>query len=75
MNNTQRKEIEKVTALLEQLQETIERLKDEEEHYYDNMPESFQSGDKGTKAEEAIDNLGAAYNLIEDAISYLRDVE
>lgn len=38
----------------------IEDLRDEEQDYYDNMPESLQGGDKGSTAEAAIEALTTA---------------
>jgi len=43
-------------------------VRDEEQEAYDNMPESFQGGEKGEKAQECI-------SAIEDAISSLEDAE
>jgi site-specific DNA-methyltransferase (adenine-specific) len=44
----------------------LERIKQEEEEYYDAMPESFQSGSKGDAAQEAINNLQEAISLAEE---------
>jgi len=35
----------------------IEELKDEIQSWYDNLPENFQNGDKGSQLQEAIDAL------------------
>lgn len=35
----------------------IEELKDELQSWYDNLPENFQNGDKGSQLQEAIDAL------------------
>lgn len=56
MNKQRRKDIEDVRARLEELRDEIEALKNDEEEYYDNMPESFQNGERGEKAQEAIDD-------------------
>lgn len=45
----------------------VERVRDEEQDSYDNLPESFQDADKGTKMEEAIDHLEDALSAIEEA--------
>lgn len=49
-------------AHFEEIKGEIETLKDEEQDYYDNMPESFQNGDKGSIAQTAIDALDEAAN-------------
>ena len=62
MNNTRRKEIdrlmERVQSLLNDLSEIkdgISTVQDEEQDYLDNMPESMRDGEKAQKAQEAID--------------------
>lgn len=47
MNKTRRKAIDDVVAKLQELRDEVESLRDEEQDYYDNMPESFQNGEKG----------------------------
>lgn len=38
----------------------LETLRDELQDWYDNLPENFQSGEKGSQLEEAISNLDDA---------------
>ncbi len=47
MNDARRKQLGALVSTLEQVQSDLEALKDEEQEYYDNMPEAFQSGGKG----------------------------
>lgn len=37
----------------------------EEQDYFDNMPESIQAGDKGERAQEAVNALDEAVNALE----------
>ena len=76
MNNTRRKEIEKVIALIGEARSLLEELKEEEEEYRDNMPENLQGSERYEKADEAcynmeevIDNLEDAENTLEEVIS------
>lgn len=57
MNNARRKRIQEIIAQMDGISAAIEEIKDEEQAYFDNMPESFQNGDKGSKSQEAIDAL------------------
>lgn len=52
-----------VTTLAEDLQDVC----NEEQDYFDNMPESLQDGDKGQKAQAAIDLMES---LIDDLTSF-----
>jgi uncharacterized coiled-coil DUF342 family protein len=51
MNAARRKEIDSITAAIEEIKNRIEAIEEEERDYFENMPESFQDGDKGQAAE------------------------
>lgn len=71
MNNAIRKEIEKITADLEEIKERIEALQEEEQDAFDNLPESIQYGERGDKMQSAIDNLEYAADNIQDCLDNL----
>lgn len=75
MNNDRRKAIaalkervEGIITLRDELVSEAEAIRDEEQEYLDNMPESLQSSEKGDNAQSAIDAL-------EEAISELQDLD
>lgn len=68
MNKQRRKELERIKEELQTLLSDLEIAKDEEQEYYDNMPESFQNGERGEKAESAISALECAYDNITECI-------
>lgn len=75
MNKNRRKEIAQAIAKLNELQtlkdeivSMIETVRDDEQEYYDNMPESLQTSDKGYAAETAISQL-------EDTLSQIEDID
>lgn len=53
-------------ALKNEIKEAIEQVRDEEQEYYDNMPEGLQGSDRGYAAEEAISNLEDAASMLDD---------
>jgi len=57
--------IDNIINQLADIRSELESLREEEQEYFDNMPESFQSGDKGTTAEYAIAALDMAIEHIE----------
>jgi uncharacterized coiled-coil DUF342 family protein len=72
MNNQRRKEIARIAdeiratiSRLDELKGEIENVLQEEQDYYDAMPESFQNGDKGQRAQEVIDALQTAYDALD----------
>jgi uncharacterized coiled-coil DUF342 family protein len=73
MNKDRRARIQALINKLEDIKVDIDFIKDEEQEYYDNMPENFQIGEKGDKASEAIDNLDYAYSSIEEVVEYLEE--
>lgn len=82
MNNTRRKAISGVSqkvgnikSEVESLMQDIESIKGEEEDYKDNIPENLQGGEKYEVAENAIENLDAAYYSLDDILGDLEEVE
>lgn len=76
MNKARRKTIselrERLDALktaADELESEIETIRDEEQEYFDNMPESLQGGDKGQAAEEAVSHLDTALEAIQEVVS------
>lgn len=63
MNAARRKSIEKARYLIEQGHGILEDCMNEEQEYYDNMPESLQNSEKGEAASAAVD---AMQQIIDD---------
>ena len=75
MNKTRRKElmewvqrVEKWTAQGESLKYALENICDDEQDYFNSMPEGFQCGQRGMDAEDAIDAMNEAMESIDIAI-------
>lgn len=49
MNKQRRKRLEEASKLIAQAQGIIEEVKDEEQEAHDNLPESIQYGEKGSR--------------------------
>lgn len=71
MNKARRKSIEEITNKIYELKEKIEMLQDEEQEYFDNMPENLQGSERGEIAENAIGSFGEAIDYLENAIESL----
>ncbi len=69
MNKDRRTEINKAIGMLQEALSILETARDEEQEYYDNMPESLQGSERGEAAEQAVSNLEDACSNLEDAIS------
>ena len=66
MNKQRRKEIQSIVDQLEELQGSLEALKEEEEEYQNSIPENMQGSVR-------YENAGEAISCLEDAVSYLND--
>jgi uncharacterized coiled-coil DUF342 family protein len=60
---------EELTALAAEFREELECLRDEEQEYYDNMPESLQGGEKGEAAQSAVDAMETVLSALEEVES------
>lgn len=59
---------------LEDIKSEIDRLYEEEEECYNNLPESLQEGERGEAMQTAIDNLENASNDIQYLIDELEGI-
>ena len=63
MNNSRRKQIEKVI-------DELEKIRNDEQDYFDNMPENLQYSERGEKSEFAIDALEFAIDQLQEILNY-----
>ena len=75
MNDAQRKEIAKALSLLTDAVNIIETVKDAEQDALDNMPESFQQGEKGEQMSDGISALESAVDNIQSAEGDLDNIQ
>lgn len=57
--------------MIDDAKSIIEEVKGEEEESYENMPEGMQNGEKGEKAQAAIDALDEAYSGLDSVSDYI----
>lgn len=73
MNRERRIKITETLELLSTVIEQVQECLDEEQEYYDNMPDSFKDTEKGQLAEAAINNLEEALNALQEAQGNLEE--
>lgn len=79
MNKDRRKQLEALRERIEALKASAEELKDElesgpladEQDAFDNMPGSLQDGEKGEKAQAALDAMQEAADALDEVMSAL----
>ena len=74
MNAQGRKEIAKYIASLEEIKDKLDSMMDEEQDKFDNMPEGLQESERGEAMQEAIEQLEAACDNLDEVISALQEI-
>lgn len=74
MNRERRKRLEKVFDMLGEAQDILEEVKGEEQEAHDNLPESFQYGERGEEMEGYIEMLEETWNYLDDAKSVVEQI-
>jgi hypothetical protein len=64
-----------IQGYISDLKQDLETARDEEQEYYDAMPEGLQGGEKGEKATAAIDALESAIGNVETMEQELDELE
>ena len=76
MNKTRRKELSEVVRALSAVKDKddlysiineLDSIKDDEQDYYDNIPENLQYSQRAEDSEQAIDNMDEALDLLNEA--------
>jgi hypothetical protein len=75
MNPQRRKQLQNVLDYIDKAKEALYILKEEEQDYFDKMPDSIQDSDKGEKSNDAISNMEDAYSLLDDAMNSITDAQ
>jgi len=75
MNKSRSDRLTDARSLIEDAQSDIDELREEMTAWFENLPESFQEGEKGSALEETAEKLGEAFDAIDEATSALDDVE
>ncbi len=73
MNNTRRKALRELIDRIEGAKMEIEEIRTEEEEYYNNMPEAFQDGEKGDRAQTVIEYLDEAMTAADNVVENLTE--
>ena len=74
MNKQRRQRIREVRKEIEACKENLQRLLDEEQDYYDNIPENLQCSLRASDSEDAIDTLESCIDDLENIIKELMEI-
>lgn len=74
MNKMRRKELGRAADMLREAYDIIQCCRDEEEEAYDNLPESFQDGEKGEEMQDYMLRMDEAMDSIEEAADTIEEI-
>lgn len=74
MNNVRRKEIKRIIAAIATAREDLDRVLEDEQDSYDNMPEGFQCSERGENMEEAIEVMEECMNSLNEVTDELEEL-
>jgi hypothetical protein len=74
MNKKRRKQVEAIYDAITEQVESLTFLMEEEQEAYDNLPESFQNGERGEAMQGCIDTLENAIGEIESGMESLQEI-
>lgn len=74
MNKQRRQKIRDVRKEIENCKENLQKILDEEQDYFDNMPENLQGSIRGSDSEDAIDTMENCIEDLENIIKELTEI-
>lgn len=74
MNRNRKERIKKICEELRRCLCELNEIHDEEEEYYDNIPDNLQGSERAESSEEAIESLDNAAENISEACDYLEAI-
>ena len=74
MNKKRRQKIRDIRKEIENCKENLQKILDEEQDYFDNMPENLQGSVRGSDSEDAIDTMESCIDDLENIIKELTEI-
>lgn len=74
MNKQRRKRLGDALDLINRAKDILEEVKGDEQDSYNNLPESFQNGERGEEMQGYIEMLDESYGYLDDANSVVEQI-
>lgn len=74
MNKERRNALYKIVNALDEKSKELEKIRDEEQDCYDNLPEGLVDSERGEAMGENCDDLDSAVEALEEVIDYIKGV-
>ena len=75
MNKKRKQKIRDVRKEIEKCKDDLQKILDEEQDYFDNMPENLQGSMRGSDSENAIDTMESCVDDLENIIKELMEIQ
>lgn len=74
MNKVRREKIAKVINVIGSARDSLEDILNEEQEYYDNIPENLLGGERAETSEEAIEIMESMFESLNEVIDELEEI-
>lgn len=74
MNKQRKQKIRDVRKEIENCKDNLQKILDEEQDYFDNIPENLQGSMRGSNSEDAIDTMENCIEDLENIINELMNI-
>ena len=74
MNKLRRHKIRDVRKEIENCKDNLQKILDEEQDYFNDMPENLQGSIRGSDSEDAIDTMESCIEDLENIIKELTEI-
>lgn len=74
MNKIRRKQLEQISAKLDEARCMLEEVMSDEQDAFDGMPENLQDSERGEQMEEYIYNMQEGVDNLEEIVSNLEEI-
>ena len=75
MNTKRKKQLAELATKLEEIQRSLEEIQDEEQDYYDNIPENLQDSERAQTSDNCLDLLTTSIDTLIEVIEHLEDIQ
>jgi len=74
MNKERRKQIEEVISKFDKIRDQLQQILDDEQTYFDCIPENLQNSERAYNSESAINNMEDVIEKTDDILELLNEI-
>ena len=74
MNKKRKQNIMSIKRVLDSCLSSLENISEDEQDYFDNIPDNLQSSNRADISQDAIDELDSAIEALNSALDHLNNI-